>query len=80
MSGITAAGVLGVLSKTRLDQFARDLGVTLPDGAAKTAQVSGILATKPPLETVLTRLTRDELRAACRAHSLDHKARSRAEH
>ena len=79
MSGITAAGVLGVLSKTRLEQFAREMGVTLPDGAQKTAQVSGILATNPPLATVLSRLTRDELRAACRAHSLDHKARSRDE-
>jgi superfamily II DNA or RNA helicase len=74
---VTSGGVLGVLSKERLDQFARDLGVVLPLDAQKSVQVSKILATKPDLGTLLAKMTRDELRAACRAHSLDHKGRSR---
>ncbi len=77
--GVTAAGVLGALSKARLSRLARELHLTLPPGAQKAAQVAGILAAQPSVDNLLPRMTRDELRAACRAHALDHNGRSRAE-
>src|SRR5579872_3254636 len=76
---VTAAGVLGVLSKARLSEIARTLDVQLPPDAQKAALVSSIVAAGSALDQLLPRLTRDELRGACRAHSLDHTARSRAE-
>jgi hypothetical protein len=68
-----------VLSKARLSEIARTLDVQLPPDAQKAAWVASILAAGSALDELLLRLTRDELRAACRAHSLDHTARSRAE-
>ncbi len=83
MSSVTAAGVLNVLSKARLNQLARELDVgLLPDtqkAAQKSAQIASIVAAESALDALLPRLTRDELRAACRAHELDHTGRSRAE-
>jgi Helicase conserved C-terminal domain/SNF2-related domain len=83
MSRVTAAGVLNVLSKARLNQLARELDSGLPPDAQKSAQksdqIAGLLAVESALESLLPRLTRDELRAACRAHDLDHTGRSRAE-
>lgn len=76
MSGVTAAGVLNVLSKTRLSQLARDLDVALPPDAQKSAQIAGILAAETGLGALLPRLTRDELRAACRAHALDPQVKA----
>jgi hypothetical protein len=83
MSRVTAAGVLQVLSKARLNQLAReldvDLGVGVRADAQKSDQIASILAVESSLESLLPRLTRDELRAACRAHDLDHAGRSRDE-
>jgi hypothetical protein len=83
MSSVTAAGVLQVLSKARLGQLARELDAGLPPDAHRSAQkashIEAILAAEPALDALLPRLTRDELRAACRAHDLDHTGRSRAE-
>ncbi len=79
MSGVTAARVLGVLSKARLGQLARDLSISLPEDAQKATQISKIAQVQLKLEALLPRLTRDELRAACKAHELTHKGRSRAE-
>lgn len=79
MSRVTAAGILNVLSKARLSLLARELDLgPLPDGQ-KAVQIARILAAEPALDALLPRLTRDELRAACRAHDLDHTGRSRAE-
>jgi hypothetical protein len=77
--GVTATGVLGVLSKSRLDELARSLDLPLATASQKTAQIASIVAAEPLLEQLLPRLTRDELRAACRAYALDHRGRSRAE-
>lgn len=79
MGQVTATGVLNVLSKVRLGQLARALSVPLPTDAQKAIQVSKIAQAESELETLLPRLTRDELRAACKAHELTHKGRSRAE-
>lgn len=79
MSEVTAAGVLSVLTKARLGQLARDLNVAVPPDAQKSSRVATILDVQSALDGLLPRLTRDELRAACRAHRLDHKGRSRAE-
>lgn len=79
MSGVTADGVLGVLSKARLGQLAREMSVALPLDAQKAMQVARIAQAQSDLTTLLPRLTRDELRAACGARELDHKGRSRAE-
>lgn len=79
MSGVTAERVLNVLSKARLRQLARDLNVALAPSEQKASQIATIVDIEPALDALLPRLTRDELRAACRAHSVDHKGRSRAE-
>jgi hypothetical protein len=87
MSRVTAAGVLNVLSKARLSQIARELDIGGRPEAQKSDQkadqksdwIASILAVESSLDALLPRLTRDELRAACRAHGLDHTARSRAE-
>jgi superfamily II DNA/RNA helicase len=79
MSSVTAAGVLNVLSKARLNQLARELDVGLLPDAPKSAQIASIVEVETALDALLPRLTRDELRAACRAHELDHTGRSRAE-
>ena len=60
MSGVTVAGVLGVLASTRLAQLARDLNVAMPLDAQKAAQVSNLTLAAPSLADLLPRLTRDE--------------------
>ena len=79
MSSVTAAGVLNVMSRARLNQLARELDIGHLPEAQKSAQITRILGAEPALASLLPRLTRDELRAACRAHDLDHTGRSRAE-
>ena len=71
--GAVVAGVLGILDGVRLTQLARDLNVALPQDAGKPKVVASIAQASPELEQLLPRLTRDELRAACRAHKLDHR-------
>ena len=53
--------------------------MALPPNAPKAVQIEQISEVQPELEALLQRFTRDELRAACRAHSLDHTGRSREE-
>ncbi len=79
MPVVTVAGVLGVLDSSRLSQLAREFSIALPQDAPKPKQVANIANASPGLEKLLPRLTRDELRAACRAHMLDHRGRSRDE-
>ncbi len=79
MGGVTAEGVLAVLTKARLGQISQDLGLSLAEGAKKSEQIENFDKLGLPLPSLLGRFTRDELRAACRAYELDHKGRSRAE-
>lgn len=76
---VTAEGVLAVLTKARLGQLASDLGLALPESAKKTEQIESLKSVDASLASLLGRFTRDELRAACRAHEVDHRGRSRAE-
>lgn len=78
-TSVTPASVLGLLSKARLAELARALDVAVPPEAQKAAQIERIVAAGSGLEALLPRLTRDELRAACRAHAIEHGARSRDE-
>ena len=69
--------VLEVLTKPRLVAVGRDLGVAVPPGATKEAQIEAFAPGSPGLPELLQSLGRDELRAACRALGLDDSGRSR---
>jgi hypothetical protein len=71
--------VLSALPKLRLADLGRELGVLAPDTLTKDAQLDALLPALPPLPDLVARLGRDELRAVCRALSLDDRARARAE-
>ena len=71
--------VLSALPKLRLADLGRELGVVAPDTLTKDAQLDALLPSLPPLADLVGRLGRDELRAICRALSLDDRARARAE-
>jgi len=71
--------VLSALPKLRLADLGRELGVLAPDSLSKDAQLDALLPALPPLPDLVARLGRDELRAVCRALSLDDRARARAE-
>jgi hypothetical protein len=70
--------VLEALTRPRLAAVGRELGLTVPAGGVKDAQIEA-LASLPTLDLpgLLRLLGRDELRAACRAHGLDDSGRSR---
>jgi ERCC4-related helicase len=75
----TPRTVLSALTRQRLLEMGRDLGVFLSDTHTKDAQVDALLPTVPPLPVLVGSLGRDELRAVCRAMSLDDRARGRTE-
>lgn len=73
----TLESVLGDLSRTRLAEIARLHGVALPE-KTRSEQVAYLQHTiDMRFGPLLGRLTRDELRRACRNHGLDDSARSR---
>lgn len=77
---VSSRSILQVLSKGRLGEIARTLGVTIKSAATKDAHVdalanSGVVE----LSGLLESLGRDELKAICREHSLDDSGRARAE-
>lgn len=75
----TTESVLQELPRQRLAEIARLHGVALPE-ASRPEQVSHLLSTvEVPFGPLLGRLTREELRRACRVHDLDDSARSRTE-
>ncbi len=75
----TLETVLGDLSRARLAEIARLHGVALPE-KARGEQVTHLLNTVDiAFGLLLGRLTREELRRACRNHGLDDTARSRTE-
>ena len=79
MSAPSPRTVLSALPKLRLADLGRELGVLAPDSLTKDAQLDALVPALPPLPDLVARLGRDELRAVCRALSLDDRARARAE-
>lgn len=76
---LTIESVLGDLPRPRLAEVARLYGVALPE-KSREEQVTHLLNTVDiRFGPLLGRLTRDELRRACRNHGLDDSARSRSE-
>jgi hypothetical protein len=67
--------VLKLLTKPRLVELARVLGVGLPLSATKDLQVERLGGSDLP--TLARLLTRDELKLVCRAHGLDDTGRAR---
>ena len=75
----TPESVLRELPRPRLAEVARLHGVALPD-KTREEQVGHLLKTVDVnFGPLLGRLTREELRRACRSHGLDDSARSRTE-
>ena len=75
----TPESVLKALPRPRLSEIARLHGVSLP-GENREEQVAYLLdAVRLAFGPLLSRLTREELRRACRDHGLDDTARSRTE-
>ncbi|MBL9024371.1 MAG: hypothetical protein JNL21_19405 [Myxococcales bacterium] len=74
----TTRSVLSVLSKPRVAEVARELGVSVQATATREQQVDAILsATHVAFDYLMRSLGRDELRSACRAHGLDDSGRAR---
>jgi len=71
MAEASKRSVLSVLTKGRLEDLAREFGITLQSTATKDAQVAVLADSALDLPSVLGRLRRDELRSACRAHGVD---------
>ena len=70
--------VLAPLTRERLADLARVLGVAHAARGSRDAVVEAIVHTaRPPLAVLLAEFTRDELRAACQAHGLDAGERAR---
>ena len=75
----TTSNVLAVLSRQRLAQLGRALGVEVAASASKEALLAAFAdAHRPRFRELVGHLQRDELRAACRAHGLDESGRSRS--
>jgi len=80
VAGPTVDSVLVTLSKPRLAELARDLGVLVPTSASKEAHATKLVeTTKLPLPAWLGYFVRDELREACRKHGIETPSRSRVE-
>lgn len=78
-AGPTPEALLRDLSRARLAEVARLYGVALPE-KTREEQITHLLNTVDvKFGPLLGRMTRDELRRACRNHSLDDSARSRTE-
>ena len=77
MAEASKRSVLSVLTKGRLEDLAREFGITLQSTATKDAQVAVLADSALDLGSVLGRLRRDELRSACRAHGVDATGRGR---
>ncbi|MFO7565019.1 MAG: DISARM system SNF2-like helicase DrmD [Enhygromyxa sp.] len=73
--------VLQALTHARIAELARDLGVIIPgESSTKAARVHALRqSTALALGDALAWMTRDELKAALRAHGLDDSGRARAD-
>ncbi len=72
----TARSILGLLSRPRIGELARDFELVIAPTAGKEQHVEA-LASHLRFRDLLGRLGRDELRAGCRAHGLDDASRAR---
>ena len=76
----TAKTVLQNITKLRLVDLSRELGVPVRPSATKEDQVAALVRkARAPLPQILRALGRDELKRSCRAHGLDDRGRSREE-
>lgn len=79
-SSPTVSSILGLLTRERLGELARDFGVALAGDIKKPQQVAQIIEeAHPSLLSLCFALGRDELRAACAAHDLDARGRARVD-
>lgn len=80
MAGPTPESVLRALTQSRLVELARELGVLIPSGGRKDAQIARLIeGASLPLPAWLGHLVRDELHVACRDHGIVVDSRSRLE-
>jgi hypothetical protein len=78
MDSPSTRSVLTALTKARLVDLGRTLGVSVPPSDTKDSQIDLLLDTGlVHFRDLLQELGRDELRAACRSHGLDDSGRSR---
>ena len=73
----TSETLLRELSRPRLAELARLYGVALPEGTREKQNTHLLNTVDVQFGPLLGRLTRDELRRACRKHELDDSARAR---
>jgi len=79
-SSPTTQSLLAALTKPRLLDIARELEVAVPSSGKKEAQVDALVAAgRLTFRSLVERLGRDELRAACKEHGLPAASRSRTE-
>lgn len=73
------AHLLDALTRERLVEVGRALGVAVPGTAKKDRQVEVLLGERPEFSRLLELLHRDELKGACRAAGVDDSGRARGE-
>ncbi|MDY0001367.1 MAG: DISARM system SNF2-like helicase DrmD [Polyangia bacterium] len=74
----TNQSVLSVLTKARLEDLGRQLGLVLPVEGKKDELVEAMVKSgQVRFQNLLRSLGRDELKSACRAHGLDDSGRAR---
>jgi len=77
---IDFSSLLSCLTRERLVEVGRALGLTLPSNARKERQIEAFLEAAPgQLAAVVGLLQRDELKVACRQHGLPDCGRARFE-
>ena len=73
-----ARSILALLSKARLVDLGRDVGIAVPPTATKDEQVDVLAASGLcGFQWLMRALGRDELKSACRGHGLDDGGRAR---
>ena len=79
MQQATLDTVLLALTKDRMRDVGRRVGVALRSGTKKDYAARLTESHRLPFRDLLAQMKRDELRAACRAHELDDSGRARQE-
>ncbi len=75
----TSRSVLGALTKARLQELGRSVGLPIPD-LTRDEQAEILARTgRIHFRELLSQLGREELKAACRAHGIDDSGRARAD-
>ena len=77
MQEATLDTVLLALTKDRMAELGRRVGVALRSGTKKDYVDRLSESARLPFRDLLAQMKRDELRAACRAHDLDDSGRAR---